>query len=251
MGGRASLACRERELRPLPRGRSAQEEAVAMVQVGGMCSPVPARRGRRGGLRTAAATATPVGLGAAVAEGRAAGRRQRREPRLAPSGLAAGRRRQLSSAPHRLGRRGRGVAWQWQRQRPPLRGSEESKGVSVRGGLGALRNSCRGLPGAQAVPGAARRSPALGSGARTWPLAAPAAPAPSRVLSPRRSVSSALLPGDPPPQLAHAGVCVCFPARVNMRINRFFGQLRKEMSKNEDRLIILVHTYQLFTGMKV
>lgn len=35
MGGRASLACRGRKLRPMPRRRAAQEEAETMIQVRG------------------------------------------------------------------------------------------------------------------------------------------------------------------------------------------------------------------------
>lgn len=103
MGVRASLACRGRELHPLPRRRSAQEEPETMIQVRGMSSPVPARKGRRGVWRHCRTRGHPRRARPVAAEGRVAGTRLRPVPRVppcfAPLGLAAGRRLQLRSAP--------------------------------------------------------------------------------------------------------------------------------------------------------
>lgn len=141
MGGRASLACRGRELRPLPRRRSAQEEAETMIQVRGIRSSAPARRGRWGGFW------------------RSWGRGHPRQARRRPAGLGRGA---LARAPLRSAPPGaaRGVRGSGSARLSPRRRGKHRRGCAGRR-LGALRNSWWGVPSAQAEPGAAQRSARL------------------------------------------------------------------------------------------
>lgn len=136
-GGRASLACRGRKLRPMPRRRAAQEEAKTMIQVRG--------RGVGGGagFGTAETAATPCRAPAAA------------PVRSSPLGAA---RVVCDSGSAHLSPRWRGK---------PKRGFAERR-------LSRLPSPTGGFPAPSLNP-AETRAP-LGSGARTRKLAIVAAP---------------------------------------------------------------------------
>lgn len=184
MGIRASLACRGRELRPLPHQRWEQAEAETLIQVHDGRSPV--RRGRQGGFQCCQDRGHPHGTRR---------RRRRRAGRgdtpdagsggVAPPGWpggAGGRSAPGHPARREPGRRGVCVAGA---APTSLRSREESKGAGTPGSVSASSvTPAESFPAITLRP--AQPSAPLGSRGRRRQLTR------SRVLS----LPSVLLPCD-------------------------------------------------------